>query len=84
MVKIFLYINLLNHTGHVMHTNSLTFNNCTLCPHCIYVFVFIREQTATCATYSIDRLVFITEMKSVYCAVRTGSLILTLLTWRLW
>ena len=37
-------------------------------------FVFIWEQTATCATYSINWLVFITEMKRVYCAVRTGSL----------
>ena len=37
-------------------------------------FVFISEQTATCAAYSINWLVFITEMKSVYCAVRTGSL----------
>jgi L-fucose mutarotase/ribose pyranase (RbsD/FucU family) len=36
--------------------------------------VFISEQTATCATYSINRLVFITEMKSTYCAVWTGSL----------
>ena len=37
-------------------------------------FVFIWEQTATCATYSINWLVFITERKCVYCAVRTGSL----------
>ena len=37
-------------------------------------FVFIWEQTSTCATYSINWLVFIIEMKSVYCAVRTGSL----------
>ena len=37
-------------------------------------FVFISEQTATCAIYSINWLVFITEMKSVYSAVRTGSL----------
>ena len=37
-------------------------------------FVFIWEQTATCATYSINWLVFITEMKSAYSAVRTGSL----------
>ena len=37
-------------------------------------FVFIWEQTAACATYSINWLVFITEMKSVYSAVRTGSL----------
>ena len=36
--------------------------------------VFIWEQTATCATYAINWLVFITEMKSVYSAVRTGSL----------
>ena len=36
---------------------SLTFNNCTLCPHCIFFFVcfvFISGQTATCATYSIN------------------------------
>jgi hypothetical protein len=37
-------------------------------------FVFIWEQTATCATYSINWLVFIAEMKSVYSAVRTGDL----------
>ena len=37
-------------------------------------FVFIWEQTATCAIYSINWLVFITEMKSVYSAVRAGSL----------
>ena len=36
-------------------------------------FVSIWEQTATCATYSINWLLFITEMKSVYSAVRTGS-----------
>ena len=34
----------------------------------------IWEQIATCATYSINWLVFITELKSVYCAVRTGPL----------
>jgi len=37
-------------------------------------FVFIWEQTAPCATYSINWFVFITEMKSVYKAVRPGSL----------
>jgi len=43
--------------------------------HTVFMcFVFIWEQTATCATYSINLLVFITEMKSVYSAVRTGSL----------
>ena len=43
--------------------------------HTVFMcFVFIWEQTATCATYSINWLVFITEMKSVYSAIRTGSL----------
>jgi hypothetical protein len=43
--------------------------------HTVFMcFVFIWEQTATCASYSINWLVFITEMKSVYSAVRTGSL----------
>ena len=37
-------------------------------------FVFILEQTVTCATYGINWLVFITEMKNVYCAARTGIL----------
>jgi hypothetical protein len=37
-------------------------------------FVFIWEQTATCATYSINWLVFITEMKSIYSAVRAGPI----------
>ena len=56
-------------------TTSLTFNNCTLCPHSVFMcFVFIWEQTATCATYSTNWLVFISEMKSVYSAVRTGAL----------
>jgi hypothetical protein len=37
-------------------------------------FVFIWEQTAIISLYSINWLVFITEIKSVYSAVRTGSL----------
>jgi len=37
-------------------------------------FVFILEQTANFATYIMNLLVFITEVKSVYSAVRTGSL----------
>ena len=43
--------------------------------HTVFMcFVFIWEQTATCATYSINWLVFITEMKTVYSEVRTWSL----------
>jgi hypothetical protein len=37
-------------------------------------FVWISEQTATFALSSIKRLVFITEVDSVYSAVRTESL----------
>jgi hypothetical protein len=37
-------------------------------------FVWIWEQTAIIPLYSINWLVFITEPKCVYCAVRTGSL----------
>jgi hypothetical protein len=37
-------------------------------------FVFVWEQTATSAIYIQNCLVLITEMKSVYSAVRTGPL----------
>jgi hypothetical protein len=37
-------------------------------------FVWISEQTATFALQNIKRLVFITEVESVYSAVRTESL----------
>jgi hypothetical protein len=37
-------------------------------------FVWISERTATSVLNSIKRLVFITEVESVYSAVRTESL----------
>jgi len=37
-------------------------------------FVWISEQTANFALYNIKTLVFIPEVESVYCAVRTESL----------
>ena len=62
--------NLLKPTGYVMHHQ---FNIRQLrSAHTVFMcFVFIWGQTATCITYSINWSVFITEMKSVYCAVRT-------------
>jgi hypothetical protein len=43
--------------------------------HTVFMcFVFIWDQTKTCATCIINWLVFITKMKSVYSAVRTGPL----------
>ena len=63
-------INLLKPTYH----QGLTFKNSTCCSLCVECFVRISEQTATFALYSIDWLVFITVVESVYCAVRTDSL----------
>ena len=58
-----------------IYTASLTFNNSTFCPHSVFMcFVWISEQTAIISLYSINWLVFVTEMKCVYCAVRTESL----------
>jgi len=37
-------------------------------------FEWISEQTAIISLCSINITVFVTEVKSVYCAVRTGSL----------
>jgi hypothetical protein len=54
-------------------TTSLTFNNCTFCPHSVFMcFVWTSEQTAIISLYSINWLVCITETECVYCAVRTG------------
>jgi hypothetical protein len=36
--------------------------------------VWISEQTAIISPYNINWLVFVTEMESVYCAVRTECL----------
>jgi hypothetical protein len=36
--------------------------------------VFISEQIASFVPYNINWLVFITEIKSVYCVVQTGPL----------
>jgi hypothetical protein len=52
----------------VVKTPTIIFSNLV---HSVYVF---SEQTATCATYSINWSLFVTEMKSVYRAVRTGFL----------
>jgi hypothetical protein len=67
------FLNLLKPTGYVMHQQFNILQLYAL-PTLYSCFIFIWEQTATCATYSINWLVFITEMKSVYSAVRTGSL----------
>jgi hypothetical protein len=47
----------------------------TFCPHSVFMFfMWIWEQTAIISLYSINWLVFITEIECVYCEVRNGSL----------
>ena len=49
--------------------------NSTFCPHSVFVcFVWIWEQTAIISLYSINWLVCITDMESVYCAVWSRAL----------
>jgi hypothetical protein len=39
-------INLLKPTGYGMHQQVEHFNNCTLCPYCIYVFcIYLRTNS---------------------------------------
>jgi hypothetical protein len=61
-------------TGYGMHKQVEYFNNCALCPHSICVFcTCLRTNSDLCHLHK-NGFVFITEMKSVYSAVRTGSL----------
>jgi hypothetical protein len=63
-------------TEYLLYAPSgLTINNSTFCPHSVFMcFVWLSEQTAIISLYSINWLVFITEMQCVYCAVRTDFL----------
>jgi hypothetical protein len=68
-------LNLLKPTGYVMHQQVEHFNNCTFCPHCIYVFcICLRTNSDLCHLHKKKLVAFITEMKGVYSAVRTGPL----------
>jgi len=62
-------LNLSKPTGHVMH-QSLTFNNCMLCPHCIFVFcIYLRTNSDLC--HLQHKLIgFYNRDESVYCAIR--------------
>jgi hypothetical protein len=71
------------HSGHYMYRTVVTICTATFNiqkfsmfrPHSVFMcFVWISEQTAIISLYSINWLVFITETKCVYCAVRTEFL----------
>jgi len=67
-------INLLKPTGNVMH-HRFNIQEFYILPHSIYEFFFIYLRTnSDVCPYDINCSVSITEMKSVYSAVRTGSL----------
>jgi len=61
-------VNLLKPIGYVMHQQFNIQQQYALPTLLLWV------QTAICATYIINLLVSITEMKSVYSAIRTGAL----------
>ena len=45
---VILLFNLLKPTGFVMH-HQFNIQNCTLCPHCIYVFcIYLRTNSDLC------------------------------------
>jgi hypothetical protein len=62
-------VDLLKPTSYVMHPH-----NYTLCPHCTDLFcIYLRTNSDLC--YLHFKLIgFVTELKSVYSAVRTGPL----------
>jgi len=52
-----------------------TFKISTMCPNSVLMcLVFVSEHTASVYITDISGSNFITEMKSAYCAVRTGPL----------
>ena len=66
-------VNLLKPSGFCTY-RKVEYSNSTWCSLCVESFVRISEQTATFALYSINWLVSIAVVESVYCAVRTDSL----------
>jgi hypothetical protein len=67
-------INLLKPTGNYTY-HKFGHSKILHCYHMEFVcFVWISEQTANFALCNIKRLVFITEVENVYCAIRTESL----------
>jgi hypothetical protein len=57
-----------------MHTRFNIYKFYVLPTQCIYVFCVDLRTNSDYSLYSINWMVFITEMERVYCAVRTVSL----------
>jgi hypothetical protein len=75
-----------NQNTHFMFSNCFR-QRCrllrgTFCPHSVFMcFVWIWEKTAIISLYSINWLVFITEMDCVYCAVRSAHTVCMCFVW---
>jgi hypothetical protein len=68
-----LHINLLNSTGYVRH-HQFNIQQLYSLPTLYFSVLYLSQNKGQRATYTINWLDFITEKKSVYSAVRTGSL----------
>jgi len=56
-------------------TNRFNIHNSTFYPRSVFTYVFCVDlRTVIISIYSVNLLVFVTERKCVYCAVRTGYL----------
>jgi hypothetical protein len=70
--------NLLKHTGYVMHQQFNLLKRTGYVMHQKFNLLkptgYVTYQQFNLLNLLLTRLVFITEMKSVYCAVRTLSL----------
>jgi hypothetical protein len=64
---------LLKLTDYVMH-HQFNIQQFYIVPTMYLCVLYLSQQTATSAPYSVHWSGFITEMKSAYCAVRLGSL----------
>jgi len=50
-----IWFNILKPAGYMMHQQVQEFLRIVLCTHTVFMcFIFISEQTATCATYTIN------------------------------
>ena len=71
--------------GFIYVPQGLISLNVAFCPHSEFMcFVWIWEQTAIISLYSINWLVFITEMECIYCAVRTWPFYYIMLSLQVW
>jgi hypothetical protein len=73
--------NLLKPAGYLVHQQVEHSKTVYFAKTVFMCSVFISEQTTNFALDNINCLVFITYMKSVYCAVRTGPLTKTVYTY---